>query len=72
MEGKSKPKDKGETKCSAEFLTAKYTSFIKPIARHETLRMRAMSKDDFYKFAFSTSEFFVGDWEKILVTYNSI
>ena len=36
------------------------TSFIKPIVRHETLRMREMSQDDFFKFAFSTSEFFRG------------
>ena len=48
------------------------TSFTKLIVRHETLRMREMSKDDFLKFAFSNSEFFRGDWEKILVTYNSI
>ena len=36
------------------------TSFIKPIVRHETLRMREMSQDNFFKFAFSTSEVFRG------------
>jgi len=47
------------------------TSFIKPLSdmRHWEWEM---SKDDFFQFAFSTSEFFRGDWEKILVTYNSI
>ena len=66
------PKTKERLNVQQIFWQQSNTSFIKPIVRHETLRMRAMSKDDFYKFSFSTSELFMGDWEKILVTYNSI